>query len=193
MKELLIATNNNHKLEEISAILEGKPIKLLSLRDLNINPQINETGKTYEENALIKAKTIAELSKIQTLADDSGLEIDYLNGAPGINSARFLEGKSYTDKCNEIIKILKNAAKKERKARFTCTMALCMPDGNCIIENGILEGEIGFELKGIHGFGYDPVFWIPSHNCYLAELESSIKNKISHRAVALNKILSYLV
>ena len=152
-----------------------------------------EDGTTFEENAIIKAKTIMEITGEIAIADDSGLEVDYLDGAPGIYSARFLgEDTSYDIKNNYIIDKLKDAKGKERSARFVCAVAAAFPDGQSKVIRGTMEGSIGYEIKGENGFGYDPIFYLPQYGKYSAELTSDEKNAISHRGEALRRIREVL-
>lgn len=187
MKKVIVATCNENKMKEIREILAGDDIKYVSLNDENLsNISITEDGSTFEENAIIKAKTIAEVTKSMVIADDSGLEVDYMNKAPGIYSARFLgEDTPYTVKNNYIIDQLKDAKGSERSARFVCVIACVMPDGRIFTAKGTVEGLIAYEEKGENGFGYDPIFYLPEKGCTTAELSSSEKNLISHRGNAL--------
>ncbi len=190
MKKIIVATCNEDKMKEIRAILAGDGIEYVSLNDENLSDiPITEDGTTFEENAVIKAKTIAEVTKSMVIADDSGLEVDYMNKAPGIYSARFLgEDTSYTVKNNYIIDQLKDAKGSERSARFVCVMACVMPDGRIFTARGVVEGLIAYEEKGENGFGYDPIFYLPEKRCTSAQLLPSEKNLISHRGNALRLI-----
>lgn len=193
MKQLLFATTNQHKIEELQEILKGMPYQILSLKEAGVTQTVEETGTTFLENAILKAKNGAAQTGEICLADDSGLEVDYLDGAPGIYSARFLgEDTSYEIKNQFILDALKNATNKERTARFVCAMALAKPDGSVFTAEGVLEGEIAFEIRGKNGFGYDPIFWLPQMQCTTAELSMEEKNKRSHRGQALRKIKSYI-
>lgn len=187
MKKVIVATCNEHKMSEIREILAGNGIEYVSLNDENLSDiPITEDGSTFEENAIIKAKTIAEVSKSMVIADDSGLEVDYMNKAPGIYSARFLgEDTPYTVKNNYIIDQLKSAKGSERSARFVCVIACVMPDGRVLTARGTVEGRIAYEEKGENGFGYDPIFYLPERGCTTAELPPDEKNLISHRGNAL--------
>ena len=187
MKKIIVATGNEGKMKEIRQILGGENVEIVSLKDENLQDiEIIEDGKTFEENALIKASTIAKLTGTMVLADDSGLEVDYMDKAPGIYSARYMgEDTPYTVKNNHIIDELKEAKGDERSARFVCVIACVLPDGRSITTRGTIEGQIGYEEKGANGFGYDPIFYLPERGCTTAELSPEEKNKISHRGKAL--------
>ena len=158
-------------------------------RNIGVDIDIVEDGKTFEENAVIKAKTICELTGEITLADDSGLEIDYLNKEPGIYSARYMgEDTSYHIKNASLIERLNGVPDEKRTARFVCAVAAAFPDGSVKTVRGTMEGRIGYEEKGENGFGYDPIFYLPEYGCTSAELSGEEKNKISHRGKALRAI-----
>jgi XTP/dITP diphosphohydrolase len=189
MRKVIFATSNEGKMKEIREILSGLDIELLSLKDAGLNPEIEENGITFEENAIIKAKTVMELTKEIVLADDSGLEVDYLNKAPGVYSARFMgENTSYDIKNQTIINQLENAKNEERSARFVCVIACAFPEGEVITRRATIEGEISYHICGRNGFGYDPIFYVPEYGCTTAEMSSDLKNKISHRGKALRAI-----
>jgi len=189
MKRIIFATQNAHKMEEIQMILKDLPCEIVSMKEAGISVDIVENGKTFEENAQIKAKTIMELTGDIVMADDSGLEVDYLGGAPGIYSARYLgEETSYHIKNNHIIEKLKEAKEEERSARFVCAIACVFPDGHIETVRGTVEGQIAYEEKGENGFGYDPIFYVPAYGCTTAELSPEQKNEISHRGHALRLI-----
>lgn len=193
MKRLLFATTNEGKMEEVRMILKDMPFEILSLRDAGISADIEENGTSFEENAAIKAKTIMELTKEMVMADDSGLEVDYLHGEPGIYSARYLgEDTSYEIKNRHILKLLEEASPEERTARFVSAIACAFPDGELLTVRGTVEGQIGYELKGRNGFGYDPIFYLPEFGCTTAELLPEQKNKISHRSRALRRMAEKL-
>ena len=194
MRKIIVATGNEGKMKEIRQILAGDGIEYVSLKDENLQDvEIVEDGTTFEENAVIKAKTIAELTGQMVLADDSGLEVDYMDKAPGVYSARFLgEDTSYTVKNNYIIDKLAEAKGEERSARFVCVIACAFPDGKVITTRGTIEGQIGYEEKGENGFGYDPIFFLPERGCTTAELPPEEKNKISHRGRALTAMYEKL-
>lgn len=195
--DIVFATGNKGKLDEIRDImrefLEEHGINLISLKDAGIDADIVEDGSTFEENALIKARTVAKYTDCIVLADDSGLEVDYLDKAPGIYSARYLgEDTSYSVKNTHIINELKDVCEDERSARFVCVIACVMPDGREIVERGTIEGSIAHEIRGEHGFGYDPIFYLPDRKCTTAELSPEEKNVISHRGRALVKMMNSL-
>ncbi len=186
MRKIIFATGNEGKMKEIRMILADLPVEVLSMKEAGIHTDIVEDGKTFEENALIKAKAIHELTGELVLADDSGLEVDYMDKAPGVYSARFLgEDTSYDVKNQYIIDQLKEAKGKERSARFVCVIAAVFPDGHTQTCRGTIEGEIGYAPAGENGFGYDPIFYVPEYGCSTAELTPEVKNKISHRGKAL--------
>ena len=194
MRKIIVATGNEGKMKEIRQILAGDGIEYVSLKDENLQDvEIVEDGTTFEENAVIKARTIAEITGQMVLADDSGLEVDYMDKAPGVYSARFLgEDTSYTVKNNYIIDKLAEAKGEERSARFVCVIACAFPDGKVITTRGTIEGQIGYEEKGENGFGYDPIFFLPERGCTTAELPTEEKNKISHRGRALTAMYEKL-
>ena len=174
-------------------MMSGSDITFESLADAGINVEVEETGTTFEENALLKAREICKLSGKPTISDDSGLEIDALDGAPGIYSSRFMgEDTSYDIKNNALIEKLENIADPDRTARFRCCMALVLPDGREFVTEGAMEGIIAREPKGINGFGYDPILFIPEYNRTSAELSSEEKNNISHRGEALRKMIEVI-
>lgn len=190
---IILATNNKSKVKEISEMMSGSDITFESLADAGINVEVEETGTTFEENALLKAREICKLSGKPTISDDSGLEIDALDGAPGIYSSRFMgEDTSYDIKNNALIEKLENVADPDRTARFRCCMTLVLPDGREFVTEGAMEGIIAREPKGINGFGYDPILFIPEYNRTSAELSSEEKNNISHRGEALRKMIEVI-
>lgn len=194
MKKLIFATGNEGKMKEVRMILADTGYEILSLKDMGINIDIDENGTTFEENAIIKAKTIMEMTKELVLADDSGLEVDYLDKEPGVHSARYLgSDTSYHIKNNHIIKLLENAGEGERSARFISAIACAFPNGKVITTRGVIEGQIGYEEKGENGFGYDPIFYLPEYGCTSAELSLEKKNEISHRGRALEKMKEKLL
>ena len=188
-KKIIFATSNEGKMREVRLIMEDTGYNVVSLKEAGIDIDIVEDGSTFEENAMIKAKTIAELTKEIVLADDSGLEVDYLNKAPGIYSARFLgEDTSYDIKNQYILDQLQGIEREKRSARFVCAIALCYPEGRGFTTTATIEGYIGSEIAGENGFGYDPIFYVPEFGCSSAELTMEQKNKISHRGKALNQM-----
>lgn len=189
MKKIIFATGNEGKMKEIREILADLDAEVLSLKDAGIKADIVEDGKTFEENAQIKAKAICEMTGEIVLADDSGLEIDYLNKEPGIYSARYMgEDTSYRIKNANLIQRLAGVPDEQRTARFVCAIAAAFPDGTVKTVRGTIEGRIGYEEKGENGFGYDPIFYLPEYGCTSAELTMEEKNKISHRGNALRAI-----
>ena len=187
MDKIVFATANEGKVKEIKEILKDFPIEVVSMKEMGITADIEEDGTTFEENSLIKARALSKLTGLPALADDSGLEVDYLNGEPGIYSARYLgRDTDYDYKNNYIINKLSEAQDKERSARFVCVISLALPDGREFVERGVVEGLIGYEQKGENGFGYDPIFYLPEYGKTSAELSPEEKNKISHRGKALS-------
>lgn len=194
MKRIIFATSNEGKMDEIRDILKDLNVELVSLKDLDINPKIEENGATFEENAIIKAETVMKLTNELVLADDSGIEVDYLDKAPGIYSARFLgEDTPYSVKNQYIIDQLKGVEEEERSARFVCVIALAHPDGKTITCRGTIEGFITEEILGAHGFGYDPIFYVPEFGCTTAQMSAEQKNAISHRGKALRKMKDIII
>lgn len=186
MERIIFATGNAGKMAEIKAILADLGIPVLSLKEAGITADIVEDGKSFEENADIKAKKIMELTGDVVLADDSGLEIDYLNGEPGIYSARYMgEDTSYDIKNRNLIERLEGVPEEERTARFVCAVSAAFPDGTMLRSRGTIEGIIGYEAKGENGFGYDPIFFLPEYQCTTAQLSPEKKNELSHRGKAL--------
>lgn len=191
IKEVVLATGNKGKVKEFSNLLEGVFGKIISLSDLGSPPEVIEDGLTFRDNALKKAREIAQYSGKLTLADDSGLEVDALNGQPGVYSARY-SGQGATDKTN-IDKVLAELGDNpNRKARFVCVLALVDPNGEELVVEGFCEGVILDEPRGEGGFGYDPVFYLPDKRKTMAELEPELKNTISHRANALKRLKTEL-
>jgi XTP/dITP diphosphohydrolase len=194
MKKIIFATHNEGKMDEIRQILEDLDVELLSLKDAGIDLDIEENGDTFEENAIIKAKAIMELTGQVVLADDSGLEVDYLDKAPGIYSARFLgEDTPYSIKNQHIIDKLSNVKGHERSARFVCVIACACPGGELIIERATIEGLIAEKISGTHGFGYDPIFYVPEFGCTMADMSFEQKKLISHRGQALRAMKDTII
>jgi len=182
---LLIATRNPGKLREYESLLNGCGCELVNLQAY---PEIDveETGSTFEENARLKAIACAQTSGLLALADDSGLEVDALGGAPGVYSARYAgPGASDATRVQKLLAELQPVPPGKRTARFRCVIALAWPDGRCETFDGTCEGEVAFEPKGMNGFGYDPIFYMPEHGKAMAELPEEFKNRISHRARAM--------
>lgn len=184
MKSIILASNNKDKVKEVKEILNGYDI--ISMKEAGIDVDIEENGTTFEENALIKARAIMKLTGQITMADDSGLEIDYLNKAPGVYSARFMgHDTSYDIKNKALIQKLEGVKGSDRSGRFVCAIAVCFPDGREIVKIGTMEGLIAEEIKGDNGFGYDPIVYLPEYGKTSGELAPEEKNKISHRGKAL--------
>ena len=193
MKKIIFATGNQNKMKEIREILADMDVEVVSMKEAGIHADIVEDGNSFEENAEIKAKTICEMTGEITLADDSGLEIDYLNKEPGIYSARYMgEDTSYRIKNGNLIQRLEGVPDEKRTARFVCAVAAAFPDGTVKTVRETMEGCIGYEEKGENGFGYDPIFYLPEYGCTSAELSMEEKNKISHRGKALRAIRDVL-
>ena len=196
MDKIIFATGNEHKMVEIRMILEDLGIEVLSQREAGIEAEVVEDGTTFEENALIKAKGIAaaarqmpEYENAVILADDSGLEIDYLNKEPGIYSARYMgEDTSYDIKNQALLDRLSGVEDEKRTARFVCAIAAAFPDGTSEVVRGTMEGIIGHEIIGANGFGYDPIFFLPEYGCTSAQLAPEKKNELSHRGEGLRKM-----
>lgn len=185
-RKIIFATGNQDKMKEIRMILENLGIPVSSMKEAGIDVDIVEDGTTFEENAMIKAEAIAKLTDAIVLADDSGLEIDYLNKEPGIYSARYAgTDTSYEIKNNLLLQRLEGVPDEKRTARFVCAIAAVFPDGSKETVRGTIEGRIGYEIAGEHGFGYDSIFYLPEYGCTTAELEPEKKNELSHRGKAL--------
>lgn len=185
-RRIIFATGNQGKMREIRMILQGVGAPVVSMKEAGVAADIEENGTTFEENAVIKAKSIMELTGEIVLADDSGLEIDYLDGAPGIYSARFMgEETSYDIKNRALLEKLQGVPEEKRTARFVCSIACAVPDGRILTSRGVMEGIIGYEIKGANGFGYDPIFYLPQYGCTSAEISPEQKNELSHRGKAL--------
>lgn len=185
--KFILASHNKKKLSEVSAIVENLGIELLPQPDLGGN--IEENGSSFEENALIKATEVLKRTGLPAIADDSGLCVDALNGEPGIYSARYgEEGLDDLGRNNLLLKNMEGIPKGKRGAKFVCAIACAFSDREPIIVRGECQGEISFERKGDGGFGYDPLFYVPQYDMTFAQLSSDIKNKISHRAIALKKL-----
>lgn len=185
-KKIVFATGNVGKMREIREILADMDVEVFSMKEMGIEVPVEENGTTFEENAVIKAKAVAEACGEIVLADDSGLEIDYLNKEPGIYSARYMgEQTPYSVKNAKLIERLEGVPEEERTARFVCAIAAVFPDGEIRTSHGVIEGRIGHEEKGKNGFGYDPIFYVPELGRTTAELSDNEKNRISHRGKAL--------
>ncbi len=189
MERIIFATTNKNKVREVAMMMEDFDVELVPMSEIGIDVDIEETGTTFEENAIIKAKAIAEMTGEIALADDSGLEVDYLDGAPGVYSSRFLgEDTPYEEKNDYIIDKLKDAKGDERSARFACAMALVFPNGDVETCFGTIEGLIGYEQRGTNGFGYDPIVYVPEYEMTTGEMNPHLKNSISHRGKALEQM-----
>lgn len=186
MKKIIFATQNQGKVKEIREILAGMPIEVLTMNEAGIDIDIEENGKTFEENAIIKAEALKDYTDAIILADDSGLEIDYLNKEPGVYSARYL-GKDtpYEIKNQIILERLNEVPREKRTARFVCAIAAAGRNIETMTTLGVIEGYIGDEASGDNGFGYDPIFYVENLNKSTAELTAEEKNQISHRGQAL--------
>lgn len=194
MKRIIFATGNEGKMREIREIMADLDVEIISMKEAGVEADIVEDGKSFEENAVIKARTIMELTNELVLADDSGLEIDYLNGEPGIYSARYMgEDTSYHIKNNNLIARLEGVEDEKRTARFVCAIAAAFPNGEILTVRDTIEGRIGYEERGENGFGYDPIFYLPEYGMSSAELSPEEKNKISHRGKALRKMKEELL
>ncbi len=199
---IVFATGNQNKMREIREILGGLGVDILSMREAGVDGEIVEDGSSFAENSMIKAKAVYELIRQKSyeeaaesivLADDSGLEVDYLNGEPGIYSARYMgEDTSYTIKNNNIIERLSGVPDEKRTARFVCAISAVLPDGKAFSCLGTMEGRIGYEIAGANGFGYDPIFFLPEYGKTSAEISPAEKNAISHRGKALREMADKL-
>ena len=193
MKKIILASNNKGKIAEVKEILKDMNVEVISMKEAGLDVDIEENGSTFEENALIKAEAIMKMTGEITIADDSGLEVDYLNKEPGLYSARYMgHDTSYDIKNNAIIQRLEGVKGTDRSARFVCAMAVVFPDGKNIIARGTMEGLIADKPMGENGFGYDPIMYLPEYQKTSAQLSSEEKNKISHRGKALEKLKTQL-
>jgi XTP/dITP diphosphohydrolase len=187
--KIIFATGNAGKMKEIRMILADMGLEILSMKEAGISLAIEENGISYEENALIKARAVAACEEAKgavVLADDSGLEVDYLQGEPGIYSARYLgEDTPYSEKNANLIERLQGVPDAQRSARFVCAIAAVLPDGTELTTRAAIEGRIDYEEKGEHGFGYDPIFYVPAFGRTTAQLTEQEKNQVSHRGKAL--------
>lgn len=194
MIKIIFATSNANKIREIKEIINIPNIDIVSMEEEGIKIDIDEKGTTYEENAFIKARAIAQLRPNEIImAEDSGLEIDYLHGEPGLYSARYMgHDTPYDQKNKAILDSLKGVERSKRTAQYVCSIVAVLPDRRELSAKGILKGEIGDEEKGLNGFGYDPIFFLPQRGCYMSELTNEEKNMISHRGKALREIINKL-
>jgi len=187
--KLVAATNNKGKLAELRDILSKLGLEVVSLQEIGFVGEVEECGKTFEENALLKAEAVMNATGLATVADDSGLEVDALGGAPGIYSARYAEPGRRKAK---LLEELRNVPEEKRTARFVSAIACVFPDGRRIVVRGVCEGKILFECRGTGGFGYDPLFYVPEYGRTFAEMPMELKNRISHRARALQRLAEEL-
>ena len=184
--KVIFATNNEGKIREIRAIMSDLGIEVMTMKEAGIDVEIVEDGKTFEENAFIKAQTVANVCDEIVMADDSGLEIDALNKEPGVYSARYLgENTSYHEKNHTLVRRLENVKMEDRTARYVCAIAAVLPDGRVLETKATMEGVIGYEERGENGFGYDPIFLLPEYGKTTAEIDAELKNQLSHRGKAL--------
>ena len=194
MNKIIFATGNENKMREIRMIMADMDVEVISMKEAGCFVDVEETGTTFEENSVLKAAAIAKKSGMLTLADDSGLEIDYLNKEPGIYSARYMgEDTSYTIKNAELIRRMEGVADEDRTARFVCAIAMVRPDGTYKTVKATMEGRVAYESAGTNGFGYDPILYLPEKGCTSAQLSLEDKNEISHRGKALRMIKEVLI
>lgn len=192
--KIIFATGNKGKINEIRNILAGLDAEIIPMKEAGVDIDIEENGTTYEENAIIKAKAVMEITGELTLADDSGIEIDYLNKEPGIHSARYLgHDTSYDIKNADFLRRLEGVPDEKRTARFVCAIAAAFPDGRIETVRATFEGRIAHEISGSNGFGFDPIFYLPDRGCTSAEISEEEKNEISHRGKALRKMRDRLI
>lgn len=191
MTRLIVATKNKGKVKEIKELLSGLDYQILSLEEAGVAIDVEENGQTFEENALIKARAIHQLMGGMVIADDSGIEIDFLNGAPGIYSARFLGDVSDIDRYEGVLALLEGIPEEYRTARYRCVVSL-VSDEEALTFQGTMEGRIAHEPRGDNGFGYDPVFYVPELGMTVAEMDSDTKNRISHRGRAFRLLADKL-
>ena len=199
MNTIIFATSNRDKVREIGEMTADKDVNVLTLADIGFDQEIDETGTTFTDNALIKAQAVADYVKSDekykdaiVLADDSGLEIDFYDGAPGVYSHRWLGERTYEQAMQDVIDDMKDVPDEKRGARFVCAMAAVIPEHDSITVRGTVEGIVWHEIIGENGFGYDPFFYVPEFGCTTAQMTPDEKNKISHRGRALRAILEKL-
>jgi len=191
MRRLIIATKNSGKVKEIKSLLQGYDYEVLSLEEAGIDIEIEENGNSFEENSLIKATAVHKLTGEMAVADDSGLEIDFLNSAPGIYSARFLGCKSDKERIDGVLALMQGIPEEYRSARFICAVSL-VTDTCTRTFTGTIEGRIAFKAEGENGFGYDPIFYIPEYGKTMAQIDFELKNRISHRGRAFQQLAETL-
>ena len=187
--KLVLASKNRHKLIEMQTILGELGLEVVLESEVGVDVDVEETGTTFEENALLKAKTVMEASGMAAIADDSGLEVDALNGAPGVYSARYGNKNSDAERTAFLLENMRDVPAEQRTARFVSAIACALPDGRVVAARGTCEGTILFETRGDNGFGYDPVFYVPKIGMTFAEADGAQKNAISHRGNALKKFV----
>jgi XTP/dITP diphosphohydrolase len=194
MPKLLLATNNEGKAREYKSLLSGVPFELVTPAEVGITTEVAEVGKSFEENARLKATTLAAESQLLTLADDSGLEVDALGGEPGTLSARYAgENASDSDRVNHLLAKMQGIPEEKRQARFKCVIAIATPDGKVELCTGECDGFIALKPRGNRGFGYDPVFYLPELKKTMAELPPEAKNEVSHRGRAAREAIKLLI
>ena len=192
--KVIFATGNEDKLGEIRQITRDMDLEIVSMREAGCYVDVEETGTTFEENAYLKASAIAKKCGLPTLADDSGLEIDYLGREPGIYSSRYMgEDTPYSVKNANLLQRMEGVPDEQRTARFVCAICYVRPDGSSETVRGTMEGRVAYKIAGVNGFGYDPIFYLPERGCTSAELSPEEKNKISHRGKALRMMRDILM
>jgi len=193
LKEIVIATKNKGKLKEFSNLLAKSDLQVLSLADFYPLPDVLEDGRTFAENAIKKAEFASKILGLPVIADDSGLSVAALDGQPGIYSARFA-GEEHNDEKNnqKLLRLMDPIADEHRSAQFVCAIALAIPEEDTLVFEGTCKGQVTRQPRGVNGFGYDPLFYLPEYNKTMAEIDPEQKNRLSHRAVALEKLMSYL-
>lgn len=191
MRKLIIATKNKGKVKEIKKLLQGYDYEIITQEEAGFDIDVEENGVTFEENSIIKARTLQKLTGEMVIADDSGIEIDFLRDAPGVYSARFLGNVSDENRCKGVLKLLEGVPDEFRTARFKCAASL-VTDKDEITFFGTLEGKIAFTPKGNNGFGYDPILYIPKYEKTVAQLDEDLKNRISHRGKAFELLAEKL-
>ncbi len=187
---VVLASDNQGKLRELRELLKDTDMHLISKSDAGCFIEVDETGETFEENAYLKASSVAKETGQYALADDSGLCIDALGGEPGVHSARYMDGIPYPQRMERILALMDSVPQDKRTARFVCVICLCAPDGTHSFHKGVCEGHIGYEQRGGHGFGYDPIFMVDGRA--LAELPEDEKNALSHRGRAISQLMEKL-
>lgn len=193
VKKIVFATGNAGKVKEVQAILADLGMEVLTMKQAGISVDVEENGSSYEENALLKARAVAVHTDAIVMADDSGLEVDYLNGEPGIYSARYMgEDTPYSIKNANLIQRLEGVPDERRAARFVCAIAAVLPGGEELTTRGVIEGRIGYAEAGENGFGYDPIFYVPEFGKTTAQLTPEEKNQVSHRGRALEQMKEQL-